>query len=290
MTDNNPYQFLDLKINPKTVEAQLALQNHKIPESAVRTRQARGGKPLSYIDHVYATETVQRALPPTWSFKVRSYEYFEDNSVLAICSFKFYMPYTSVNGTEWVEREVAEIGSFINDRKMVKAFAISSAVSRGFVRCLMRMFGFGIEFYKNKREEDNEDVTPEQAWAMAVATGASLGINQEKVLEIMKSIGVWKDNIADEFQHLWEALNEHAKKARLEPFPAKEAMVPDNGSAPKEQYYTNWSDVHLWLADNGINSKDAAVKLMENPMFTKPFNVAEVPMMHKELKRMYNLN
>ena len=275
-------------MSPEMLEAQRAFISKKIPEHAVRRRAARGKKSLDYVDHVYATEAIQNGLPLTWSFDLVSYEIFDEgekggrkqaDSVLAVTRFTFVL--VMIDGNEnyvFLPRTVTETGVFLNDLKLPKAAAVAAAVSRGLVRCLMRMFGFGIQFYKN-----DEDITPDQAWTSIKDFGEDNGISQERIGEIMQGIGINKDNIVNRFTDLFDAVGAEIKSEKVTPMPnfsapstkseeavgSKSIFVPEQATTtPQEDaineesmQYASWEDIDKWLKANGIIPSDATEKV-----------------------------
>jgi len=271
----------DLEISPKVLQAQFAFSNKKIPVHAIKERAGAGGIKIQYVDHVFATEAVQDGLLPTWSFDLIDWEYFDDTSVLAITKFTYHMPYRTVSGDiAWVPRSVTEAGNYINSFKLKKAQAIAAATSRGLVRCLMRFFGFGIQFYKK-----GEDITVDQAWTTLMTYATNHGVTLDEVREARDKLRINRENLVDRFLDLFEAVGTIAKSKGLvkyedNPAPQQPAPVQQPKSAQvveeptMEQtieaevkteivVFDNWDKIDEWLKKNNIDPSDVTASLNE---------------------------
>ena len=227
-----------VNISPHVAEAQMAIATKSVPLRAIKTRQGRGGKVLQYIDHIFATETIQKGLLQTWSFDIVSYEIFEDKSVLAIVKFTYLVPYNNAGKIDWITRSVTEAGNYVNDMKLPGAPAVAAAASRGLVRCLMRMFGFGIQFYKGGEDEE----TPEMAWTTVEKFAKDNKIPIQDVFNLMDQMGISKSNIVDRFSEFFTAVGDLVSGNTLSPFPERAAQVLANDPAPQTAPSENMVD------------------------------------------------
>lgn len=224
--------FKEVEVSPTSIEAQMAFANKEIPAHAVKTRAARGGKALSYVDHVFATEAIQSGLLPTWSYDVLGYEYHDDNSVTTRARFTDFLPYKDpVSGQmRFIERTLTEVGTYINDMKLPKASAIAAATSRNLVRCLMRLYGFGIQFYK-----DNEEVTPMQCWNTLKALGKSIKVSEDAMKEAIKKAGIEFDELPDRFTEAHEVVRSLEKSQDVKKTEPESAPAEDPGDEPAKE-------------------------------------------------------
>lgn len=190
-----------MQISPEYLERANALREKKVPANAIKVRPGKGGKTFSYIAHTWATETLQDVLKEFWSFDTIQWEVFEDNSVAALVRLTQHVPYTDSRGTNVFSRSVTEIGAFDNMMKIPKAMAVAAAVSRGLCRCMMRMFGLGIEFYK---AGDEGEMSAKDAWNVLWRFAQNKGMKDQNVLvAALKDKGISGATLVDNFQEAY---------------------------------------------------------------------------------------
>ena len=80
---------------------------------------------------------------------------------------------------------------------MSKANLVASAASRGLLRCMMRLFGFGIDLYANDDISTNKG-----AFEVLVKMGRSVGLDREEIKHILR---YYKFNPADLANHYQDA-------------------------------------------------------------------------------------
>lgn len=208
------------QVNPEFLKAINALKKKKVPASAIQKRPGKGGKTFSYVSHTWATETVQNALGNLWSYEAIKWDVFTDNikgkdvqNVAALVKFTMHIPFeTGSNGTmELMDRSVTEVGSFVNEARMPTSNAIAAAISRGLCRCLMRMFGLGIEFYKS----DDIQMTVVDAWNALWEFAQNQSFrDKDAVTKAFADEGITKDNLVDRFEDAYRVVAELVGSAK----------------------------------------------------------------------------
>jgi len=233
------------KISPIVLEALNTLSTGTIPPEAIKTHPGKGGKIFSYVSHIYATKLMNSAMRFLWEFKVVSFEAFDDGSAVALCNLKIFIPV----GDSFIEREFQEVGAWESQRitqakpaqviakdpmadekpktrakktplpestpeekasreyGMTKAMIIASAASRGLLRCMMRAFNIGTEFY-----EDDEQLTNAQAWKQLSRYAANRGVNEQELIEFMKSKSFKGDQLADRFHEAFSLVYNYVEE------------------------------------------------------------------------------
>lgn len=200
----------NVEISPEYIEAVNALENKKVPEYAIDRRPGKGGQTFTYINHIWATEILQEGLQHFWSFEVLDWETWQEDrstSIAAKVRLTVKVPYNDPGDTElkFLERVVTEVGAFEKNRGMPMAMGVASAVSRGLCRCMMRMFGIGIEFYK----KDDDGITPDKAWTTLAQFAANQGLNDtHAIVNALKAKGISKHTLVDQFELAYETIAE----------------------------------------------------------------------------------
>jgi len=170
-----------------------------VPEDAVKEHPGKGGKVFKYVSHIWVTQQLRNAFGQLWSMRVQTYQVFTDGSAVALVTLMLKIP--TKDG--FVENEITDIGAFDGGGgKMSAPMMIASAVSRGLVKCAMRRFGIGEEFYDSSEFE----LTPEEAWARLKRVSVESGLLESKALEILKGMNVDRDNIVDRYLECWKAI------------------------------------------------------------------------------------
>ena len=212
------------EINPEFLKAINALKKKKVPASAIQKRPGKGGKTFSYISHTWATETIQNALGNLWSYDAIKWDVFTDNikgkdvqNVAALVKFTMHIPFESNGTMQLMDRSVTEVGSFVNEARMPTSNAIAAAISRGLCRCLMRMFGLGIEFYKS----DDIQMTTVDAWSALWEFAQNQGFrDKDAVTKAFADAEITKDSLVDRFEDAYRIVAElvgSAKKTETMP-------------------------------------------------------------------------
>jgi len=199
-----------------------------------------------------------------------------------------HIPVTQPDGsTTFLTRHVQETGVFINDMKIPKAPAVASSVSRGLVRCLARMLGYGLEFY----EKDNGDITPQEAWNTLWSFAQNQGVKeQDDVVAIIKKLGITQETLVDRFEEAWSAVSEYvgSKKAQ-EPVPTELAEEKDepastNGKEPVAE--ENWIPDFLRLKEA---ARKAGVLNEHMPLLSKASTPEQVEAAKEEIRSLMNM-
>lgn len=235
--DKKAIALYDDEVDPKFIQAVNVLKSKEIPKSAIKEHPGKGGKTFKYIDHIWATETLQNGLPNLWCFEVFDWEHFREKlkirkpdgnyieidsrSVVARCKLTLFVPLKDTNPQAFLERWVTEVGVFEINDSMPTAMGVASAVSRGLCRCMMRMFGIGLQFYRG----DEQQPTPAEAWTSLKQFALNQGSDwskefQQAYIDALKEKGITKENIVDKFSDAYEILaGQLGKTVKLEEMP-----------------------------------------------------------------------
>jgi len=228
--------IMDRKINPEALRAINSLSTGTPPPEAIKSHPGRGGKTFQYVSHIHATKTMNDAFRWLWEFKVVNFEAFDDGSAVALCNMKLFYP---LENGEFFTREFQEIGAWESqavssikkapqkivkdpmetpkeeipleketeeERKtrefgMTKAMVIASAASRGLLRCMLRAFNYGSEFY-----ETDEGMSNVQAWNQIKIFATGRGISEQELIDFMKANKYKSDQLADRFYEIFSAV------------------------------------------------------------------------------------
>jgi hypothetical protein len=208
-------------ISPEYIQAVSVLMTGEIPKHAIKEHPGKGGKTFTYVSHVWAAQQVREAFNHLWSFAVQSAQVHSDGSTSALCRLSVYLP---MKNGQMFERYVQEIGAFEGNEKMPQAFRLASAASRGFVRCLMRMFGVGEQFYENEA-----DPTPEQVWTALVKFGEARGVKKTVLAAKLAEKGFTAANLLDRAAEAYEIVSELAGTK------SGEESLPEELGGPKRE-------------------------------------------------------
>lgn len=203
-------ELLDKRFTPEVLTARELIITGVTPEEAIKRHPGKGGKVFEYIKHTYGSETMRNAFGPTWGFKTGRWEYFDDRSAAIECTLWVDYSLKDDGGEptgEYYRQEVTEVGMFEGGTSMPKAFIIGSAASRGLMRCMMRMFGVGQEFY-----DKEDDVTPAGPWTALKRFGVSRGIDEETIIQAFKDAEITGDTLVEPqvFERAYKIVSELA--------------------------------------------------------------------------------
>jgi hypothetical protein len=199
-------------LSAEVLHALETLSTGTIPREAVKEHPGKGGKTFKYVSHIWVTQQLRRAFGQLWSMRVQSYQVFADGAV-ALVTLVLKMPTGSVHGMPtFLENEITEVGAFDGGGgKMGAPMMIASAVSRGLVKCVMRRFGVGEEFYG----ADEFEITAAEAWDRLSSAFLKEGLTKEKILEVLKLIDINRDNIVERYLEAWKAVYTEAHKKEV---------------------------------------------------------------------------
>jgi hypothetical protein len=186
-------------LSPQALRALNAIATGEIPEKAIKTHPGKGGKIFSYVSHIWATGIMNDALHHLWNFEVLEYTAYDDGSANARCQLTINIP--QEDGTLY-QQVFTEVGAFDSQGNgMKKATIVASAASRGLLRCMLRAFGLGSQFY-----EAEEEITPKDAWNILLNYGTDKknGLTRDELVEALKREGFTGEKLVDEFQKAWE--------------------------------------------------------------------------------------
>jgi hypothetical protein len=193
-------------VTPRVTQAEFytavrALENGRVPEHAKSHRIGRGKKTFTYVKHTWLTEQLRNALGYNWDFTVVSVQEYSDGSVGAIVRLDVRVP---LGNDKFMTTSITEVG--VQEQptdKMPVSYRVASAVSRGLARCAMRRFGLGQEFYE---EGDEAGPTVEDLWRDIQREANGVGVSQERVLELMKAMGINRENLNSRVIDLVQAI------------------------------------------------------------------------------------
>jgi hypothetical protein len=160
-TDIERIEF-DLPMTVDTLRSQEALRTRTVPPEIVQTHPGKGGKVFEYVPHTYATESLLDVMGQWFSHDVLEAHIAKDDSAWALVRLEIHVPFKQPDGSmDIFTNHITEIGSFDGGGGyMSEAMMLGSAASRGLVKCMMRRFGMGLQFYKDGQEE----LTVDSAW------------------------------------------------------------------------------------------------------------------------------
>lgn len=223
------------EIGPENIKAMDMLLTGIVPPSEISTHPGKGQKTFAYIKHTYATSVLNDAFGMLWDFEIKSYEVFPDTSALAIVATVFHIP---MGDNLFYTRRIEETGNFqpINGG-MNSAASVSSAVSRGLLKCLFRGFGFGKQLY-----DDKEDIpTPKGAYNVLLQTAKRLKVFNTglEMIAYFKTCGLLPADFnpqmeylfVDNFGEMYEAIGSAKQDKSFEPIP--EAIPSEPAPAPE---------------------------------------------------------
>lgn len=228
--------IMNKKLNPEMLRAINSLSTGTPPPEAIKTHPGKAGKIFTYVSHIHATKTMNDAFQWLWEYKVLSFEAFDDGSAVALCNLKLFFP---LKNGEFITREFQEVGAWESqavssknapqkiikgdplaepkeeiplekeskeERKtrefgMTKAMTIASAASRGLLRCMLRAFNYGSEFY-----EADEEISNVQAWNQIKIFATGRGISEQELIDFMKERKYKSDQLADRFYEIFTAV------------------------------------------------------------------------------------
>jgi hypothetical protein len=221
---------LDKQLDPNILQSIQSLRSGKVPGSAIKTRQAPGGKELKYVAHTWGTRQLQQALPEFWSWEVLGWEVFDHDislkgrdgssqkkqqiSVAVHGRLTIHIPMqASANGTpNFHNVTIAEVAAFIPPKSMPHASAVASAASRCLMRCMMRRFGIGLEFYES--DDTADEITPKTAWNLLITYLTNQGIYNEDVrvqlVDRLKEADIKRESLVERFQDAYQICYEIA--------------------------------------------------------------------------------
>lgn len=199
-----------------SIESDQAVQTimtGKIPDYAIQEHPGRGGKMFKYISHVFVSRMLNAAFGARWSSNIDRWQMFDDYS--AAVQLTLRVDFERPDGTNY-RREVTEIGAFeaqigqSGKPGMSNANIVAAAASRALVRCVMRAFNVGAEFY----EDDNLPKSNREAYNKLLEYGSGKGFDEAKVKEILKTAGFQPTELKDRYQEAGLAIFMASKPAK----------------------------------------------------------------------------
>lgn len=200
-------------LSTEVLHALETLSTGTVPREAVKEHPGKGGKTFKYVSHIWVTQQLRRAFGQLWSMKVQSYQVFQDGAVALVTLVLRIPTNDGVHGARgYIENEITDVGAFDGGGgKMAAPMMIASAVSRGLVKCAMRRFGIGEEFYG----ADEFEITAAEAWDRLCSTFVKGDMTKERILDILKGIDINRDNIVDRYLEAWKAVYAEVHKKEV---------------------------------------------------------------------------
>lgn len=198
-------EILSLDLAPEVVQAVVSLKTGKLPPEMISNHPGKGGRIFSYVKHTHATMTMNNSgLLWDYDADVGNATLFEDRSAAVPCKLTVRLV---LNDGSTIERHVTEVGAFEDGTGvMPKAMILASAASRGLPRCMMRMFGWGIELYP-------ESATPPVGWWKALrGYAASKKIASKDLRAELKKRGFEEEDLELRYEEAVEIINEMSKE------------------------------------------------------------------------------
>jgi hypothetical protein len=177
------------QLSPEVVQARHTLKTGVIPKEAILSHVGKGQKKFDYVSHIWVNEQLRNAFGPLWGYSTGQWEVFEDATVAVSCTLWVDFP-TKQGGL--LRQTITEIGAWEDlTGKMPLANRVAAAASRGLVRCMMRMFGVGAQFY------GSDDIKQPKPWGTLKSLGAAYSISEEEIIDALKDAGIKGDDLSD---------------------------------------------------------------------------------------------
>lgn len=196
---------IDERLDPKSARALQIFASGEIPPSAIKTHPGKGGKTFSYVSHAWITRKLQDLpLPIVWSWNVLDYQILKDGS--PIVRAELIVTTTLQDGSS-ITKKVTELGTAAGDMaSMSDANKILSSASRALCRCVMRMFGVGLQFYAS------EDAMTAEAAKETIFGAVDKNLTspdsrkqvKENIIKAFHDSGISMDNVLDKFEQAWQ--------------------------------------------------------------------------------------
>lgn len=208
-------EILALDLSPEVLRAVQSLKTGTLPPEMISNHPGKGGKVFSYVKHTHATQTMNDS-GLLWDFhaNIGDAVLYEDRSAAVPCTLTVRLVLTT---GETIERSVTEVGAFEDGSGvMPKAMILASAASRGLPRCMMRMFGWGLELYPDSR-------TPPVGWWKALrGYAATKKIASSDLREELKKRGFEEKDLELRYEEAVQIINKMSE--------VKPEKFDDNGS------------------------------------------------------------
>jgi len=196
MNDSLAIQILaEDEITPETVRALTSLATARIPKEMISEHPGKGGRKFQYVKHTHATRVMLES-GLLWDFKadVGNAMVFDDRSAAVPCTLTVRI---QLRTGEWLERSVTEVGAFEDGGAgMPSAMMVASAASRGLPRCMMRMFGWGIELYPDS------ETPPVGWWRALTGLARKYKVDPKLLRDQLKEEGFSEDDLGPKFDEI----------------------------------------------------------------------------------------
>lgn len=202
-------------LSAESKRARAILMGGVVPPSDVRTHPGKGGKTFSYVSHIWAQRQMNAAMRHMWDWEVLDWQLMPDGSVAVRgkMSLNWILEDSSI-----YTRTITAIGSFEDSTgKMPDANKVGAAGSRALVKCMMRAFNIGSEFY-----ETESTMTVNQAWGTLKAYGLRNDVTEEAIVDAFKKQGIDQDSLLDRYAEAYRVVATLAGKV-----PLQESMPED---------------------------------------------------------------
>jgi hypothetical protein len=178
------------EISPRYLQAINAIATGKVPESAIQRHPGKGGKVFTYISHIWVNEQIRQFFDQGWSFDILSGNMLGDGSAIAYGRLTLYIP---LSDGSIFERHVTEVGAFEGADSMPQAMKVASAASRSLVRCAMRAFGLGAEFYVKEEYK----MTAQEAWLTLKEYVRRNHGDEQELIRVLKELEIKGSDLAN---------------------------------------------------------------------------------------------
>lgn len=183
-------------VTPERIAALNFLTTPEAPDWAIKVHEGKGGKPFSYIQHVVVSANMNEAFGPLWGMDVKAPQIMSDGSASALVTVWIDFPkgFSTDGEVQFHRRSVTEVGAFdAGGGQMSKANMLASAVSRGMVKAVFRMFRLGENLYK-----DVAVPTKKSQWYALKKLAEKHGQTEEWLIALAKELNFTQDDLLTE--------------------------------------------------------------------------------------------
>jgi len=206
-------ELAKVKVTPDHMEAILALRKREIPDKYISEHPGKGQQKFRYLKHTHATEVMlDSGLIFDYHVDIGNAIWFEeDHSAAVPCTLTVKLEVIDEENpanNKTIEKSVTETGFFqdgTSRKTMPRAAVITAAGSRGLPRCMMRMFGFGLDLYPE------HSTPPKGWWAAFVGYAREYGVQIDAFREEIKTRGYTEDDLRPKFDEIMAILREMAE-------------------------------------------------------------------------------
>jgi hypothetical protein len=205
--------LIDARLDSNAAKALQVFVSGKLPPEAIKTHPGKGGKTFSYVSHAWITRRLQDLpLPIVWSWNVLDYQILKDGSPIVRAEL---IVETTMPDGKVITKKITEVGTAAGDMgSMSDANKILSSASRALCRCVMRMFGVGLEFYQNE-DAMTADAAKETIFGAVDKNISNVEARKkvkENIIAAFHDVGISMENVLDKFEQAWQITYDEIQK------------------------------------------------------------------------------